>query len=79
MVTKIYFMIKVYTHFMVNKPQNLYHLLLILQKWRQPKKLRYPKKEDDLKIEDDLKKWRRPQIFFQAQNFFSHPFPPPQL
>ena len=24
-MTKIYFMIKVYTHFMVNKPQNLYH------------------------------------------------------
>ena len=29
LVTKIYFMIKVYTHFMVNRPQNLYHLLLI--------------------------------------------------
>ena len=28
LVTKIYFMIKVYTHFIVNKPQNLYHLLL---------------------------------------------------
>ena len=28
LVTKIYFMIKVYTHFMVNKPQNLYHLLM---------------------------------------------------
>ena len=28
-MTKIYFMIKVYTHFTVNKPQNLYHLLLI--------------------------------------------------
>ena len=29
LVTKIYFMIKVYTHLMVNRPQNLYHLLLI--------------------------------------------------
>ena len=29
LATKICFLIKVYTHFMVNKPQNLYHLLLI--------------------------------------------------
>ena len=28
-MTKIYFMIKVYNHFTVNKLQNLYHLLLI--------------------------------------------------
>ena len=34
-MTKIYFMIKVYTHFTVNKPQNLYHLLLITLYKRQ--------------------------------------------